>query len=155
MSNTKQKEKPQKQPVQKEVQFSHADQIFEKCRQKSKTQSKNRPQEEKQVKSSLRYWRKVLILAERVRKKDAPGKFYKSTIENRSFFRKTKYTLLEQKQKIKYTVIKRTKIYNIFYYWFFILLSHNDSDKIIHKRFQRQELYALTKQFLQTFQVKI
>ena len=102
MSNTKQKEKPQKQPVQKEVQFSQADQIFKKCRQKSKTQSKNRPQGEKQVKSSLRHLRKVPILAERVRKKDAPGKFFKSTKENRSFFRKTKYTLSEQKQNIKY-----------------------------------------------------
>ena len=46
-------------------------------------------------------------------------------------------------------------MYNIFYCWLFILLSHNDSDKIIHERFQRQELYDLTKQFLQTFQVKI
>ena len=53
---------------------------------------------------------KVLILAERVRKKDAPGIFYKSTMENRSFFREDQV----------YVIRKRTKINDIFYYW----LSH-------------------------------
>ena len=50
---------------------------------------------------------KVLILAERVRKKDAPGIFYKSTMENRSFFREDQV----------YVIRKRTKINDIFYYW--------------------------------------
>lgn len=53
---------------------------------------------------------KVLILAERVRKKDAPGKFYKSTTEIGLSLEKIKSTLSRGKQKtINFTTGYLTK----------------------------------------------
>ena len=40
----------------------------------------------KKLRSPLMVGEKVLVLAERLRKKDAPGNLYKSTTENSPFF---------------------------------------------------------------------
>ena len=40
----------------------------------------------KKLRSPLEIGEKVLVLAERLKKKDAPGTLYKSTTENMSFF---------------------------------------------------------------------
>ena len=42
---------------------------------------------------------KVLILAERIKKKDAPGKLYKPTTQNKNFFNKIRYLLLKKELK--------------------------------------------------------
>ena len=44
----------------------------------------------KKLREPLEIGQKVLVLAERIRKKDAPGKLYKSTTENFSFFNRKK-----------------------------------------------------------------
>ena len=75
----------------------------------------------------------VLILASRVKKKDAPGVLYKSTTENKPFFNK----------KQIYTVKKIVKINDIFNYW----ISKEGKDQIIPNRFFREELFALNNQF--------
>ena len=50
----------------------------------------------------------VLVLAERLKKKDAPGELYKSTIENRPFFDRNRI----------FTIFKRVKVNNgPYYYW--------------------------------------
>ena len=49
----------------------------------------------------------VYVLAERIKKKSAPGKFYKETVQNISYFNK----------ETVYIVRKRKEIDNINYYW--------------------------------------
>ena len=78
---------------------------------------------------------KVLVLSERLKKKDAPGKLYKATTQNKSFFNKDKI----------FVVKKRIKTLNDgWYYW----LAEDKSNKINKFRFVRQELYALNEQWM-------
>ena len=76
---------------------------------------------------------KVLVLAERLKKKDAPGTLYKSTTENIPFFNRNEI----------FTVRKVLSIEDSYNYW----ISKTSDDKIIDKRFLRQELFALKNQF--------
>ena len=76
----------------------------------------------------------VLILASRVKKKDAPGVLYKSTTENKPFF----------SRKQVYVIKKVVKIASTYMYW----ISEEGQDQIIPNRFFRQELFALNNQFL-------
>ena len=50
---------------------------------------------------------KVLVLAERIRKKSAPGNFYQQSVQNISYFNKEK----------TFSIIKKQKINKIDYYW--------------------------------------
>ena len=75
---------------------------------------------------------KVLVLAEKLKKKDAQGTLYKSTTENIPFFNRNEI----------FTVRKVLSIEDSYNYW----ISKTD-DKIINKRFSRQELFALKNQF--------
>ena len=43
---------------------------------------------------------KVLISAERIRKKSAPGQFYKQSVQNISFFNKEKIVFIRKKKKV-------------------------------------------------------
>ena len=43
---------------------------------------------------------KVLVLAERIKKKSAPGKFYKQTVQNISYFNKKEIFTIRSNQKI-------------------------------------------------------
>ena len=43
---------------------------------------------------------KVLILAERIKKKDAPGRFYKQSVQNISYFNKERTFMIRKKQLI-------------------------------------------------------
>ena len=75
---------------------------------------------------------KVLVLAERLKKKDAPGKFFKSTTDNIPYFNRNRI----------FTIYKRTKLSNGSYlYWI-----EEDGQKV-ERRFLRQELFALNNQF--------
>ena len=93
----------------------------------------------KRLRESLRIGERVLILASRLKKKDAPGVLYKSTTENKPFFSK----------KHIYTVRKIVKVNGVFNYW----VSKEDDDdgdddnNIIPNRFFREELFALNNQF--------
>ena len=72
------------------------------------------------------------MLAERIKKKSAPGKLYKETVHNISYFNK----------ETVYIVRKRKKIDNINYYWIKSPLSD------LKKRFLRSELFALKENFI-------
>ena len=75
---------------------------------------------------------KVLVLAERLKKKDAPGKIFKSTTDNISYFNRNRI----------FTIYKRVKLNNGSYlYWI-----EEDGQKV-KGRFLRQELFALNNQF--------
>ena len=75
---------------------------------------------------------KVLVLAERLKKKDAPGNLYKPSIENMPFFNRNRI----------FTIYKRAKLNNGTYlYWV------KEDSKKINGRSLRQELFAINNQF--------
>ena len=76
---------------------------------------------------------KVLVLAKRLKKKDAPGNLYKASTDNIPLFNRGRI----------FTIYKRAKINNgIYLYWV------EEDGKKINGRFLRQELFALNNQFL-------
>ena len=85
------------------------------------------------LRSPLNLDEKVLVLAERLKKKDAPGNLYKASTENNSFFNRDRI----------FTIYKRAKLNNSkYFYWV-----EEDGEKI-NGRFLRQELFTLNNQFL-------
>ena len=86
------------------------------------------------MRSPLEIEEKVFLPSERLKKKDALGKFCKSSTENKTFFNRSKI----------FTIVNRSKINNQgFIYWI------KESDKKINGRYLRQELYALNNQFVE------
>ena len=79
----------------------------------------------KQLREPLIEGEKVLVLAERLKKKDAPGVLFKFTTENIPFFNRNQIFIVR-----KVLPIDDHLSYN---YW----LSKSDEDKIINKRFLR------------------
>ena len=84
------------------------------------------------MRENLNIGGKVYILAEKIKKRTAPGKFYKPSVQNISYFNKD----------VIYTVRKKHIIDNIRYYWVKTPL------KNLPKIFQRTELFALKSKFL-------
>ena len=87
----------------------------------------------KKLRENLNINKKVLVLAERNRKKSDPGKFYKQSVQNISYFNKDKIFIIRKKQKID----------KIQYYWL-----KEEKNKKIEKRFQRTELFAVNNNFI-------
>ena len=85
----------------------------------------------KKLREKLNVGEIVYILAERIKKKSAPGKFYKQSVQNISYFNK----------ETTYIIRKTQKIDEITYYWVKSPL------KDLKKRFQRSELFALREKF--------
>ena len=76
---------------------------------------------------------KVLVLAERLKKKDAPSKFFKASTDNTPFFNREKV----------FRIYKRVKLDNGSYlYWL-----EDENNKKVEGRFLREELFALRNQF--------
>ena len=86
----------------------------------------------KKLREPLEIGEKVLVLAERIKKKDAPGVLFKSTTENIPFFNK----------KEIFTIEKSILIENVYNYWV-----KKENGENINKRFIRQELFALKNNF--------
>ena len=76
----------------------------------------------------------MLVIAERIKKEFAPGKFYKQSIQNILYFNKEKTFSIRKKQKID----------KIDYYW----LINLQNNKKLTKRFQRTELFAINNNFI-------
>ena len=86
----------------------------------------------RKLRSPLNVNEKVLILAERLKKKDASGNLYKASTDNIPFFNRN----------IIFTIYKRVKLNNgTFLYWL------EEDDRKISGTFLRQELFAINKQF--------
>ena len=85
----------------------------------------------KKLRENLDVGEKVYVLAERIKKKSAPGKFYKQSVQNISYFNKENI----------YKIRKKKLIDGIRYYW--VKSSLTD----LPKRFQRSELFALRANF--------
>ena len=75
---------------------------------------------------------KVLVLAERIKKKDAPGVLFKSTTENIPFFNRNQV----------FKVVKRILVNDVYNYWI-----KNENNENINNRFMREELFALQNNF--------
>ena len=88
----------------------------------------------KRLRDPLEIGEKILVLAERLRKKDAPGRLCKSTTKNKSFFNRDRI----------FTISERSKLNNNTYiYWL------KENGRKIKNRFLRQELFASQNQFVE------
>ena len=88
---------------------------------------------QKKLRNPLYLDEKVLVLAERLKKKDALSKFFKSSTDNIPFYNREKI----------FTIYKRAKRNNNNYlYWL-----EDENNNKIEGRFLRQELFALKNQF--------
>ena len=87
----------------------------------------------KKLRNPLYLDEKVLVLAERLKKKDAPSKFFKASTDNIPFFNREKV----------FRIYKRAKLDNGSYlYWL-----EDENNRKIEGRFLREELFALRNQF--------
>ena len=86
----------------------------------------------RKLRSPLNLDERVLVLAERLKKKDAPGNLYKASTDKILFFNRNRI----------FTIYKRATLNNGTYlYWV------KENGKKIDGRFLRQELFASNKQF--------
>ena len=84
--------------------------------------------QKRRLREPLNINEKVLVLAERIKKKDAPKFLFKSTTENIPFFNRKEIFTIE-----RYVLIEGS-----YYYWL-----KNEKNEKISKRFIREELFAL------------
>ena len=78
------------------------------------------------LRSPLNIGEKVLVLAERLKKKDVPGKFFNSSTDNIPFFNRNRI----------FTTYKKVKLNNNSYlYWL------EENEREVKGRFLRQELF--------------
>ena len=86
----------------------------------------------RRLRDQLDVGEKVLVLAEQLKKKDAPGRLYKSTTENRPYFNRNRI----------FTINKCVRtVDNIYYYWL------KENRQKVKNRFLREELFDLNDQF--------
>ena len=85
---------------------------------------------EKKLREDLSISEKAYVLAERIKKKNAPGKFYKQSVQNISYFNKDKIFVIWAIQMVD----------KIKYYW----LKNAETNR---RRFMRSELFALKSNF--------
>ena len=86
----------------------------------------------RKLRENLSTGEKVLVLAERIKRKPAPGKFYKQSVQKITYFNKEK----------TFSIIKKQNIDKIDYYW----VKNLETNRKISKIFQGTEflLYVTT-----------
>ena len=95
--------------------------------------NRRKDRRQKKLRNPLYLDEKVLVLAERLKKKDAPSKLFKSSTDNTPFYNREKI----------FTIYKRAKLDNGNYlYWI-----EDENNNKIEGRFVREELFALRNQF--------
>ena len=72
-------------------------------------------------------------MAERLRKRDAPGRLYKSATENKSFLNRGRIFKISERSKLNN---------NTYHYWL------KENGRKIKNRFFRQELFTLEDKFV-------
>ena len=88
----------------------------------------------KELRERLFVGEKVLVLAEGIKKKAAPDKFYKQSVQNISYFNKDRTFIIRKVRAID----------DIKYCW----LEDAQNNKKLTKRFQRTELFAVRGNFV-------
>ena len=79
----------------------------------------------RKLRENLSTGEKVLVLAERIKRKPAPGKFYKQSVQKITYFNKDK----------TFSIIKKQNIDKIDYYW----VKNLETNRKISKIFQGTE----------------
>ena len=79
----------------------------------------------RKLRENLSTGEKVLVLAERIKRKPAPGKFYKQSVQKITYFNKEK----------TFSIIKKQNIDKIDYYW----VKNLETNRKISKIFQGTE----------------
>ena len=87
----------------------------------------------KKLRVPLEIGEDILLLSSRIKKKSDPGKFYKSTVDNKSFFDKNAI----------FTITTRQNIDNKTFYW----IKNKKTNKKVLFRMIREEIYTLTGNF--------
>ena len=87
----------------------------------------------RQLRDDVSIGERVYVPAERIKKKSVPGKFYKQSVQNISYFNKDKVFIIRAKKAID----------NNMYYW----LKNSETNRNLPKRFSRSELFALRSNF--------
>ena len=80
--------------------FSRLEKISREKNRLEKFDKKKLPEKKIKVKISTRSGKKVPILTAQLKKKDTPGKFYKSGFDKKSYFHKQETFLIINRQKI-------------------------------------------------------
>ena len=88
----------------------------------------------KKLRDGLYIGERVYVLAERIRKKCTPGKFYKQSVQNVSYFNKD----------MVFVIRKKKNVGDITYYW----VRDMKNNKNMTKRFLRSEIFALKSNFM-------
>ena len=109
------------------VKVSKAANRYEKYNEKIDEKQKRK------LREPLKIDEKVLVLAERIKKKDVPGVLFKSTTENIPFFNK----------KEIFKISKRNLVNKVYNYWI-----KKENNQNINNRFIREELFALENNFI-------
>ena len=91
-------------------------------------------QEKPQLCEPLNIGENVLVMAEQIKKKSEPGKFYKQSVQNISYFNEDKIFVITYKRNIE----------NKTFYW----LADTKNNKHFNKRFQRHKLFAIENNFM-------
>ena len=112
-----------------EYDFYKLDKVGKEISKQTRYNNKKDQNNPKKLRDPLPIGEKVLVLSERLKKKDAPARLHKSTTQNKSFL-----------FKIKKRVVTTA---NEWYYW----VSEENSNVINKNRYLRQELYSLEDQW--------
>ena len=86
------------------------------------------------LRSMLEVGEEVLVFTSRIKKKDSLGKFCKSSVDNKSYFHRQETFSIEKRQNID----KK----------YFDCLKSTRTDKIVKFRFQREEIDAISDNFI-------
>ena len=117
-----------------EIYFYRLEKVGKEHKRNIKYFEKKDSNNRRKLRQPLNIGEKVLVLTERLKKKDAPGRLYKSTTQNKSFFNKEKIFII--KKECKQHLMNGT-----------IGLQKKNLKKNNKFRFIRQELYALERQW--------
>ena len=116
-----------------EYDFYRLDKVGKEIGRQTRYNKKKDQNNPKKLRDPLQIGEKVLVLSERLKKKDAPGRLYKASTQNKSFFSKKIFKIVKR-------VLTTAKDW---YYW----VSEENSNVINKNRYLRQELYALEEQW--------
>ena len=95
----------------------------------------------KKLREELLIGEKVLVLAERIKKKAAPGKFHQQSAQNISYFNKERAFIIRTIQPID----------GMKYYW----LNDAQNNSKLTKGFQRTELFAIRGNFVMWLHISL
>ena len=114
--------------------FYRLENIGKHVARQEKYNAKKGERNPRKLREALNRGEKVLVLAQRLKKKDTPSSLYKSATQNKTIFNKDKVYIVKKR-------IKTTS--NDWYYW----LAEENSEIINKFRYLRQELFALNGQW--------